>query len=50
MLMEGGKKGMNTLEQDLHRLYQHGKISQEVAVNNANNKKRLKDLLAEAEY
>lgn len=47
MLMEGGSKGMNTMEQDLHRLYSEGKISKEVAINNANNKKRLKQLLSE---
>lgn len=46
MLMEGGSKGMNTMEQDLHRLYNEGKISQEVAINNANNKKRIKQLLS----
>lgn len=46
MLMEGGSKGMNTMEQDLHRLYTEGKISQEVAINNANNKKRIKQLLS----
>lgn len=47
MLMEGSEKGMNTMEQDLHRLYNEGKISKEEALNNANNKKRLKQLLSE---
>lgn len=46
MLMEGSGKGMNTMEQDLQRLYNEGKISQEVAINNANNKKRMKQLLS----
>ena len=46
MLMEGGDKGMNTMEQDLKRLYDLGKISKEEAVNNANNKKRIMQLLS----
>ena len=46
MLMEGGSKGMNTLEQDLHRLHEEGKISREVALNNANNKNRMNQLLS----
>jgi twitching motility protein PilT len=50
MLMEGGKKGMNTMEQDLKRLYDEGKISKEVAMNNANNKKRLNDLLSQDQF
>lgn len=45
MLMEGSKHGMMTMEQSLHKLYEEGKISQEEAVNNANNKKRVKQLL-----
>lgn len=49
MLMEGGEKGMNTMEQDLKRLYDQGQISREVAVNNANNKKRLLQLISETE-
>lgn len=47
MLMEGSDYGMNTMEQDLKRLYDEGKISKEEAINNANNKKRLKQLLSE---
>lgn len=47
MLMEGSSMGMNTMEQDLKRLYDEGKISKEVAVNNANNKKRIKQLMKE---
>lgn len=50
MLMEGSKKGMNTMEQDLQRLYELGKISKEEAENNANNKKRLAQLLAKTVY
>jgi twitching motility protein PilT len=46
MLMEGSSKGMHTMEQDLKRLYEEGKISREEAMNNANNKKRLQDLLS----
>ncbi len=46
MLMEGSDKGMVTMEQDLKRLYDEGKISKEEAINNANNKKRIKDLLS----
>lgn len=47
MLMEGSKQGMNTMEQDLKRLYDEGKISEEVAINNANNKKRIKQLITD---
>lgn len=47
MLMEGSERGMNTMEQDLKRLYDSGKISKEEAINNANNKKRLKQLISE---
>ncbi|WP_445666108.1 type IV pilus twitching motility protein PilT [Fodinibius sp. AD559] len=50
MLMEGSEQGMMTMEQDLKRLYDQGKISQEEAINNANNKKRLKQLISEAQY
>ncbi|MGD8428321.1 MAG: ATPase, T2SS/T4P/T4SS family [Balneolaceae bacterium] len=50
MLMEGGDLGMNTMEQDLKRLYDEGKISKEEAMNNANNKKRLKQLISETQY
>lgn len=46
MLMEGSDVGMVTMEQDLKRLYDAGKISKEEAINNANNKKRIKDLLS----
>jgi len=50
MLMEGSEQGMMTMEQDLKRLYDRGKISQEEAINNANNKKRLKQLISETQY
>ena len=45
MLMEGGDNGMQTMEQDLKRLYDEGRITKDEALNNANNKKRLADLL-----
>lgn len=50
MLMEGGNKGMNTMEQDLHRLHEMGRISREEAENNANNKKRIAQLLSKQYY
>ena len=45
MIAEGSKLGMITLEQDLVRLAKMGKISEQVAVNYANNKKRIQELL-----
>ncbi len=45
MMSESGKEGMQTLEQDLRRLYTGRKISLEEAVNFANNKKRMQELL-----
>lgn len=50
MLMEGSEKGMNTMEQDLKRLYDAGKISKEEALNNANNKKRLAQIISETQF
>jgi twitching motility protein PilT len=50
MLMEGSEQGMMTMEQDLKRLYDQGKISREEAINNANNKKRVKQLISETQY
>lgn len=47
MLAEGGEMGMCTMEQDLKRLYDMGKISKEEAFNNANNKKRIQQLFDE---
>lgn len=45
MIWEGGKLGMVTLEQDLARLLHERKISPEVAMNYANNKRRLQQIL-----
>ena len=45
MLMEGGRLGMHTMEQDLKRLYDQGKISKETAMNYSNNKKRIQKLI-----
>lgn len=50
MLMEGSDKGMNTMEQDLKRLYTEGMISKENAVNYANNKTKMMQLLSELNY
>jgi len=50
MLMEGGDKGMNTMEQDLKRLYDEGRISKEETINNANNKSKIVQLLSEINY
>ena len=33
------------MEQDLFQMYRNGKITQEIAVNYANNKKRMNHLL-----
>ncbi|TVR14717.1 MAG: twitching motility protein PilT [Balneolaceae bacterium] len=45
MLNEGGQFGMHTLEQDLVRLVRQRIISPEEALNQANNKTRIKQLL-----
>jgi twitching motility protein PilT len=45
MIAESKNIGMNTLEQDLHRLFTTRKISMETALNFANNKRRIKQLL-----
>lgn len=45
MISEGEKYGMNTLEQDLRRLYQEKRISMEAALNYANNKRRLQQIM-----
>jgi twitching motility protein PilT len=45
MMSESGNEGMTTLEQDLKHLYMGRKISQETAINYANNKRRLQQLL-----
>ncbi|NBB76088.1 MAG: twitching motility protein PilT [Bacteroidetes bacterium] len=45
MMNEGGQYGMHTMEQDLVRLTRQRVISPEEAVNQANNKTRIKQLL-----
>ncbi len=45
MMSESGDEGMTTLEQDLKRLYLAKKISLENAINYANNKRRLQQIL-----
>lgn len=45
MMWQGGDQGTTTLEQDLARLVAIGDVSLEVAVNYANNKRRLLSLL-----
>lgn len=50
MLMEGSERGMNTMEQDLKRLYTEGVISKESALNHANNKTKMVQLMSEINY
>ena len=45
MISEGSKEGMNTMEQDLRRLVTEKKISMDEAINYANNKNRMRELL-----
>jgi twitching motility protein PilT len=45
MMSESGEQGMITMEQDLKRLYLAKKISLETAINFANNKRRLQQIL-----
>jgi twitching motility protein PilT len=45
MMNEGSQYGMHTMEQDLVRLARQKIISVEEAVNQANNKDRIKQLL-----
>jgi twitching motility protein PilT len=45
MISEGTDLGMNTMEQDLKRLYMQKKISLENAVSYSNNKRRLQQLM-----
>jgi len=45
MMVEGRRTGMCTLEQDLKELFRKGIISQQTAINFANNKKRMQQLL-----
>ena len=44
MMVEGKKYGMCTLEQDLRELHKRGLITQQTALNYANNKKRMMQL------
>jgi twitching motility protein PilT len=46
MMIEGRKAGMITIEQDLQRLYRNGTISNRTAMNYANNKNRMMQLLS----
>jgi twitching motility protein PilT len=46
MMVEGKRYGMCTLEQDLKELHRKGLITQQSALNYANNKKRMSQLLA----
>ena len=46
MINEGSKHGMNTMEQDLKRLMVAGRISRETAMNYANNKRMMQQLLS----
>ncbi|MEN6444667.1 MAG: ATPase, T2SS/T4P/T4SS family [Candidatus Cloacimonas sp.] len=45
MMVEGRRTGMCTLEQDLKELFRKGIITQQAAINFANNKKRMQQLL-----
>ena len=45
MMWEGGKQGMVTLEQDLARLVRERKITPEIGLQYANNKRRFQQLL-----
>lgn len=45
MINEGNEQGMNTLEQDLHRLVKEGRITVREAENYSNNKARMRELL-----
>ncbi|MSR82504.1 MAG: twitching motility protein PilT [Candidatus Latescibacteria bacterium] len=45
MMHEGNAQGMNTMEQDLKRLVDARKISDKEAINFANNKRRMEELL-----
>jgi twitching motility protein PilT len=45
MMSESSEQGMTTMEQDLKRLYLAKRISLETAMNFANNKRRLQQIL-----
>lgn len=46
MMVEGKRYGMCTLEQDLHELFRKGLITNKTAMNYANNKKRMYQLIS----
>ncbi len=48
MMWEGGRQGMVTLEQDLFRLVRERKISPEIGLQYANNKRRFQQLMQAA--
>ncbi len=45
MMWSGTDQGQTTLEQDLYRLFQEGDITEETALNFANNKRRLLQIM-----
>ena len=45
MMWEGGRQGMTTLEQDLYRLARERKITPEIGLQYANNKRRFQQLM-----
>jgi twitching motility protein PilT len=50
MISEGGALGMCTLEQDLKRLYVQRIITKDTAIDYANNKKRVQELLEHSQH
>ncbi len=46
MINEGSDLGMNTMEQDLKRLYKQRKITKDNVMNYANNKRRMEQILS----
>lgn len=50
MISESGELGMCTLEQDLKRLYVQRVITKETAMNYANNKNRMQELLEHSQH
>ncbi len=46
MISESGNLGMVTMEQDLKQLFMQGRISKATAINYANNKRRMEQLLS----
>lgn len=45
MMWSGTDQGQTTLEQDLYRLFQEGDITEATALNYANNKRRLLQIM-----